>query len=71
MTENLFMLIFIVVIALLLILDLFVLHKKDHEVTFKESARQTAVWVSLAMLSSCSSASKAIKWWMCTTKTSL
>ena len=42
MTENLFMLIFIVVIALLLILDLFVLHKKDHEVTFKESARQTA-----------------------------
>ncbi|MBR3466069.1 MAG: TerC/Alx family metal homeostasis membrane protein [Bacteroidales bacterium] len=50
MTENLFMLIFIVVIALLLILDLFVLHKKDHEVTFKESARQTAIWVSLAML---------------------
>ena len=38
MTENLFLLIFIVVIAFLLFLDLGILHKKDHVVTFKESA---------------------------------
>lgn len=44
------MLIFIVVIALLLFLDLGVLHKKDHVVTFKESAGWTAVWVTLSML---------------------
>jgi len=50
MTENLFMLIFIVVIALLLFLDLGVLHKKDHVVTFKESAAWTAVWVTLSLL---------------------
>ena len=50
MTENLFLLIFIVVIAFLLFLDLGVLHKKDHVVTFKESAGWTAVWVTLSML---------------------
>ena len=50
MTENLFMLIFIVVITILLLLDLGVFHKKDHEVTFKESARQTGIWVTLALL---------------------
>lgn len=50
MTENLFMLIFIVVIALLLFFDLGVMHKKDHEVTFKESAGWTAVWVTLSLL---------------------
>ena len=50
MTENLFLLIFIVVIALLLFLDLGILHKKDHVVTFKESASWTAVWVTLSLL---------------------
>ena len=50
MTENLFMLIFIVVIAFLLFFDLGVLHKKDREVTFKESAGWTAVWVTLSLL---------------------
>ena len=50
MTENLFLLIFIVVIALLLFLDLGILHKKDHVVTFKESAGWTAVWVTLSLL---------------------
>ena len=50
MTENLFLLIFIVVIALLLFFDLGVLHKKDREVTFKESAGWTAVWVTLSLL---------------------
>jgi tellurite resistance protein TerC len=50
MTENLFMLIFIVVIAFLLFFDLGVLHKKDHVVTFKESAGWTAVWVTLSLL---------------------
>ena len=50
MTENLFLLIFIVVIAFLLFLDLGILHKKDHVVTFKESASWTAVWVTLSLL---------------------
>lgn len=50
MTENLFLLIFIVVIACLLIFDLGVLHKKDHEVTFKESVGWTTVWVALSLL---------------------
>ena len=50
MTENLFLLIFIVVIAFLLFLDLGILHKKDHVVTFKESAGWTAVWVTLSLL---------------------
>jgi len=50
MTENLFLIIFIVVITGLLLFDLGVLHKKDHEVTFKESAGWTAVWVALSLL---------------------
>ena len=50
MTENLFLLIFIVVIAGLLFFDLGVFHKKDHEVTFKESAGWTSVWVALSLL---------------------
>ena len=50
MTENLFLLIFIAVIVFLLFLDLGILHKKDHVVTFKESATWTAVWVTLSML---------------------
>ena len=50
MTENLFLLIFIVVIAFLLFFDLGVLHKKDREVTFKESAGWTTVWVALSLL---------------------
>ena len=50
MTENLFLLIFIAVIAFLLFLDLGILHKKDHVVTFKESASWTAVWVTLSLL---------------------
>lgn len=50
MTENLFLLIFIVIIAFLLFLDLGILHKKDHIVTFKESASWTVVWVTLSLL---------------------
>jgi tellurite resistance protein TerC len=50
MTENLFLLIFIVIIAFLLFLDLGILHKKDHVVTFKESAGWTVVWVTLSLL---------------------
>ena len=50
MTENLFLLIFIVIIAFLLFLDLGILHKKDHVVTFKESAGWTIVWVTLSLL---------------------
>ena len=50
MTENLFLLIFIVVIAFLLFLDLGILHKKDHVVTFQESATWPAIWVTLSLL---------------------
>ena len=50
MTENLFLLIFTVVIAFLLFLDLGILYKKDHVVTFKESATWTAIWVTLSLL---------------------
>lgn len=49
MTENLFLLIFIVFVSFLMFLDLGVLHKKDHVVTFKESAGWTALWVTLSI----------------------
>lgn len=49
MTENLFMLIFIVFVSVLMFLDLGVFHKKDHEVTFKESAGWTSLWVLLSL----------------------
>ena len=50
MTENLFLLIFIVFVSFLMFLDLGVLHKKDHIVTFKESAGWTALWISLSLI---------------------
>ncbi len=41
---------FTVFVLVLLALDLGVFHKKAHEVSFKESATWTAIWISLAMV---------------------
>ena len=47
--NNLFFIIFMVFVVVMLTLDLTVFHKKDHVVTVKEAALQTAMWVALAM----------------------
>jgi len=43
-------LIFAAIIAGLLLLDLFVLHKDDHEIEFKEAAWSSAFWISIGVL---------------------
>ena len=45
-----FYLCFVVFILAVLLLDLGVFHKKSHEVSFKEAAIWTCVWVSIALL---------------------
>ncbi len=47
--NNLFFVCFMVFVVVMLGLDLLVFHKKDHVVTVKEAALQTAMWVALAM----------------------
>ena len=47
--NNLFFIIFMVFVVVMLTLDLTVFHKKDHVVSAKEAALQTAMWVALAM----------------------
>ncbi len=47
--SNLFFIVFMVFVVVMLTLDLFVFHKKDHVVTAKEALRQTLMWVGLAM----------------------
>ena len=47
--NGLFFGIFMVFVVVMLMLDLFVFHKKDHVVGVKEAAVWTAIWVSLAM----------------------
>ena len=47
--NTLFFIIFMVFVVVMLTLDLTVFHKKDHVVTAKEAALQTAMWVALAM----------------------
>ena len=47
--NNLFFIIFMVFVLVMLALDLFVFNKKDHVVSVKEAARQTLMWVLLAM----------------------
>ncbi len=47
--NNLFFLVFLVFVVVMLTLDLFVFHKKDHIVGVKEAALQTAMWIGLAM----------------------
>ena len=49
MNQLIFMIIFLVAVTTLLLLDLGVFHKDDHEVTLKESARWTCLWVLLAV----------------------
>lgn len=47
--NNLFFVIFMVFVLVMLVLDLFVFHKKDHVVSVKEAALQTGMWIGLAM----------------------
>ena len=47
--NGLFFTLFMVFVVVMLALDLLVFHKKDHVVTAKEAAKQTALWVGLAM----------------------
>ena len=47
--NNLFFVVFMVFVIVMLALDLFVFHKKDHVVKAGEAARQTLMWVGLAM----------------------
>ena len=50
MNEIYFWIAFNVFILLMLALDLGIFQKKDHEITFKESLKWIALWVTLAML---------------------
>ena len=47
--NTLFFILFMVFVVVMLTLDLFVFHKKDHIVGVKEAAVWTAIWVGLAM----------------------
>ena len=47
--NGLFFGLFMVFVVVMLMLDLFVFHKKDKVVTVKEAALTTAMWVGLAM----------------------
>ena len=47
--NTLFFTLFMVFVVVMLTLDLFVFHKKDHIVGVKEAAVWTAIWVGLAM----------------------
>ena len=47
--NNLFFVVFMVFVVVMLGLDLFVFHKKDHVVGVKEAAMQTGMWIALAM----------------------
>ena len=47
--NTLFFLLFMVFVVLMLSLDLFVFHKKDHVVGAKEAGIWTAIWVAMAM----------------------
>jgi len=49
MSEAIFFIGFLIFVSLLLTLDLGVFHKQDKEVTFKESAIWTAIWIALAL----------------------
>lgn len=40
---------FLAIVAVLLLLDLFVLHKDDHEIEFKEAALSSAFWISIGL----------------------
>ncbi len=48
--ELLFFIIFIVVVVAILLLDLLVIGRKSHEVSFKEAAIWSSIWILFAML---------------------
>ncbi len=50
MNEIIFLLVFLLFVALMLFIDLGVFHKKDAEVTTKEAGIWTAVWIGCALL---------------------
>jgi len=50
LNETLVLAGFLVLIITMLMVDIGVFHKKDHEVGFKEALAWTAVWVSLALI---------------------
>ena len=50
MNEIIFLTIFLVFVAFMLFLDLGVFHKKDAEVTTKEAAIWTSIWIGCALL---------------------
>ena len=50
MSETLILLGFFVLILLMLMVDIGVFHKKDHEIGFREALGWTGVWVGMAML---------------------
>lgn len=43
-------LVFLAIVAVMLLLDLGVFHRKSHEVSFKEASIWTVVWISLALI---------------------
>ena len=49
LNETLVLAGFLVLIVLMLMIDIGVFHKKDHEVGYKEALTWTAIWVSLAL----------------------
>lgn len=50
MNENLFLLLFFLFAGFLLALDLGVVHKKDREVTFKEAALWTGIYIGISLI---------------------
>lgn len=48
--NTLFFAIFMVFVVVMLILDLFVFHKKDHVIEIKEATIWTVIWIALAMV---------------------
>ena len=50
MNENLFLLLFFLFTGFLLALDLGVVHKKDREVTFKEAALWTGIYIGISLI---------------------
>lgn len=48
--NTLFFTIFMVFVVVMLILDLFVFHKKDHVIEIKEATIWTVIWIALAMV---------------------
>ena len=47
--NTLFFTLFMVFVVVMLALDLFVFHRKDHVVGVKEAAIWTGIWVAMAM----------------------